>query len=281
MVQCNRLSQSLCAYEAFLREEEYAENTISKYLRDVRALLQSLEDRPLTRAELVAYKASLCRRYAPASVNSMLAAVNSYLRFLGRGELRLRFVRVQKTLFRETERELERPEYVRLVKTAERRGQRRLALVMQVLCSTGLRVSELSFVTVEAVRRGRAEVFSKGKRRVVFLPKKLQKSLFRYLADEKRTTGPVFVTKTGKPMDRFGIWRAMKGLCREAGVSPQKVFPHNLRHLFARVFYGLDHDLSRLGDILGHSSLNTTRIYTAESGEQHARLMERTGLFIT
>ena len=211
----------------------------------------------------------------------MLTAANGFFRFLGWKELPVKLLRLQKNLFLEESRELTRQEYVRLVNAARQAGNQRLTLVLQTICATGIRVSELRFITVEAVSRGRAEISNKGKRRIVFLPEKLRRLLRSYARAQKITAGAVFITRTGQPLNRSNIWRDMKALCQCAGVAPEKVFPHNLRHLFARIFYSMEKDLSRLADILGHSSVDTTRIYTAESGAVHARQMERMGLVVT
>lgn len=210
----------------------------------------------------------------------MLAALNSFLGFAGFGELAVKQLKIQKPLFLDEGRELTRAEYTRLVQAAKRQENERLALILQTICATGIRVSELKAITAEAVCSGRAEICNKGKRRTVFLPEKLRRLLKKYLHRQKKTTGPVFTTRTGRPLDRSNIWRDMKALCESAGVEPGKVFPHNLRHLFARTYYTLERDLSRLADILGHSNVNTTRIYTAESGCVHARQMERMGLVV-
>lgn len=268
-------------YVQHLREQERAANTIQKYTRDLKALLAWLDGRPLTKAALIAWKEDLSASYAPASVNSMLAAVNGYLAFMGWRELSLRLLKVQRAMFRPPERELTRAEYTRLVSAARRKGDPRLSLLLQTICATGIRVSELRFITAEAVRAGRGEIVNKGKRRTVLLPDKLRRLLHSYLNSQGRTTGPVFVTRTGRPLDRSNIWRAMKALCQRAGVAPGKVFPHNLRHLFARTYYAMEKDLSRLADLLGHSSVNTTRLYTIESGLAHARQLARMGLIIT
>lgn len=268
-------------YALHLREQERAAATIQKYLHDLAVLQGFLGGRPLTKEVLIEWKAELTATHAPASVNSMLAAVNGFLSFMGWQELTVKLLKIQKTLFRDEEKELTRAEYARLVQAANKEGNERLSLVIQTICATGIRVSELKFITAEAVRLGRAEIDNKGKRRVVFLPGKLRHLLKAYLKKQKRAAGPVFVTKTGRPLDRSNIWRDMKNLCESAGVEPGKVFPHNLRHLFARTFYQLERDLSRLADILGHSSVSTTRIYTAESGLVHARQVERMGLVIT
>ncbi|WNX84607.1 tyrosine-type recombinase/integrase [Agathobaculum sp. NTUH-O15-33] len=271
----------LTQFKAFLREQERAEQTIEKYLHDLRALMVFLNGESLTKAALISWKENLQENYAAASVNAMLAAVNSYLSYSGRGELRVKPLRMQRDLFCRVEKELTRDEYVRLVQAAGQRGNERLALLLQTICATGIRVSELQFITLEAARSGRAEVNCKGKRRTVFLPEKLRRMLLRFAKGRGIGSGAVFCTRCGKPLDRSNIWRDMKALCESAGVQPGKVFPHNLRHLFARTYYAVEKDLSRLADLLGHTSISTTRIYTVESGGTHARQIERMGLLVT
>lgn len=268
-------------YAAFLREQERAASTVVKYVHELTVLEILLAGRPVTKGALLEWKEDLIGQYTPASVNNKLAAVNGFLSFCGMGALRLRKLKIQKTLFLSEEKELTRAEYVRLVRAAEQAENERLSLVIQTICATGIRVSELRFITAEAVQRGRAEVSNKGKRRVVFLPDKLRKLLRAYLQKQKITAGAVFVSKNGKPLDRSNIWRDMKALCESAGVEPGKVFPHNLRHLFARTFYSIEKDLSRLADILGHTNVTTTRTYTAESGSVHARQIGRLNLVVT
>lgn len=268
-------------YIDYLREQERSKATLKKYQHDLNALMLFLAGKELTKAELIRWKESLISQYATASVNAMLAALNGYLRYMGWVELIVKPLKIQKSLFLEEEKELTREEYVRLVKTAQRSGKEKLALVMQTICATGIRVSELKFITVETVQSGRAKISNKGKLRIVFLPEGLRKLLRKYIRSQKKTTGAVFTTRTGKPLDRSNIWRDMKKLCAYAGVSQKKVFPHNLRHLFARMFYSIEKDLSRLADILGHTNLSTTRIYTAESGLMHARQMEQLKLIVT
>lgn len=235
----------------------------------------------MTKAELIRWKKQLTDKYAAATVNTILAAINGFLKFAGWSDIIVKLLKIQRSSFTDGNRDLSREDYIRLVQTAEEQGNQRLALILQTICATGIRVSELKFITVEAVRTGRAEIVNKGKRRPVFLPGKLCKILKTYSQKQKITAGAVFVTKSGKALDRSNIWRDMKALCESAGVEPGKVFPHNLRHLFARTYYTLEKDLSRLADILGHSSISTTRIYTAESGIVHARQMERMGLILT
>ena len=265
-------------YLLYLKEQERSSATIQKYAHDLYALLEFLQDRVMNKSILIDWKQELIGKYAPASVNTKLAAVNGYLQFKGWHQLMLKPLKIQKSLFLEEEKELTREEYVRLVKAAKAKGNERLALVIQTICATGIRVSELKFITVEAVQCGRAEITNKGKLRIVFLPEQLRKVLKKYIRIQKKNTGAVFTTRTGKPLDRSNIWREMKKLCESAQVSEKKVFPHNLRHLFARMFYSMEKDLSRLADILGHANLMTTRIYTAESGAVHIRQMEKLNL---
>ena len=268
-------------YLTHLREQERSAATLQKYRHDLNELCGYLHNAPLNKSTLIDWKELLISKYAPATVNSMLIAVNGHLRFYGWQGLSVKLLKVQKALFIDESKELTKAEYDRLVQEAQRKNNERLALVIQTICATGIRVSELRFITVESVQNGRVEISSKGKRRMVFLPDKLRQLLRNYVRKQKKTAGVVFTTRTGRPLDRSNIWRDMKGLCESAGVAPEKVFPHSLRHLFARTFYSLERDLSRLADILGHSSIVTTRIYTAESGAIHARQMGRLGLGIT
>ena len=268
-------------YALHLREQERAPATVQKYVQDLTALWDWLAGRPLTKAALIEWKESRSASRAPATVNSMLAAVNGFFRFMGWKGIAVKLLKIQKALFCDERRELTRAEYARLVSAAQKVGNERLSLVMQTICATGIRVSELRFITVEAVTTGRAEICNKGKRRTVFLPGRLRRLLRKYLQKQKKTAGAVFTARTGRPLDRSNIWRDMKALCESADVEPGKVFPLNLRHLLARTYYSLEKDLSRMADILGHSSVNTTRIYTVESGGVHQRQLEHMGLIIT
>ena len=268
-------------YINHLMEEEKSVATLKKYRHDLNELHNYLQGMLLTKSILIEWKKYLIEKYAPSTANSMLIAVNGYLRFFSWHDLSMKLLKIQKPLFSDENKELTREEYARLVMTASKRSNARLSLILQTICATGIRVSELKFITIEAVQTGRTEISNKGKRRVIFLPQQLRKLLRKYAQKHGKISGPVFTTRTGKPLDRSNIWRDMKALCTEAKVAPEKVFPHNLRHLFARTFYSLEHDLSRLADILGHSSIVTTRIYTAESGTVHARQMGRLGLVIT
>ena len=268
-------------YITWLREQERSRVTLQKYTHDLNLLLKYLGKNELTKMALIDWKEKLISQYATATVNAILAAVNGYLRYMGWLNLTVKPLKIQQSLFLEEEKELTKEEYVRLVRAAQMQENERLSLVIQTICATGIRVSELKFITVEAIQKGRAEISNKGKMRIVFLPDKLRKLLKKYTQKQKKTAGAVFTTRTGKPLDRSNIWRDMKKLCKAANVSEKKVFPHNLRHLFARTFYSIEKDLSRLADILGHTNLSTTRIYTAESGRVHARQMERLKLIVT
>ena len=266
------------AFRKHLIEEEKATATVEKYVHDVTVFAEWLGSRDLEKTVVLAYKADLCEHHAPASVNVALSSLNRFFDFCGRHDLRVKNLKIQRQMFASSDKELTKAEYERLLTAAKSKQNERLYLLMQTICSTGIRVSELRFITVEAVDRGIAEINCKGKRRQVFLPKELRKMLSQYLRSQKRKSGSVFVTKNGNPLDRSNIWSDMKKLCKSAGVSEKKVFPHNLRHLFARTFYNLQKDVVRLADILGHSSINTTRIYTMETGAVHLRQIERLGL---
>jgi len=268
-------------FSAYLKSEEKSENTIEKYLRDVRAFSVYLNGDEITKEAVIAYKSKLLSmNYAVRSVNSMLASLNSLFAFLGWTDCRVKSIKLQRQIYCSEERELTKAEYMRLVNTAKQKGNERLNLILQTICGTGIRVSELQYITVEAVKCGEAIVSLKGKTRSVFIVRKLQKKLLRYAAEQGIKSGCIFITRTGKPMSRTNIWREMKSLCEQAGVNPQKVFPHNLRHLFARVFYGIEKDIAKLADILGHSSINTTRIYIISTGDEHRRRMEHMRLII-
>ena len=268
-------------FEKYLREEEKSQNTMEKYIRDVKAFAEYCGGNAILKETVIAYKQSLIDGgYAVKSINSMLASINSLFSFLGWYELRVKSLKVQQQIFCSEENELTRAEYERLCRTAERKHNERLNLILQTICGTGIRVSELQFITVEAVRKGEAAVSLKGKTRTIIITKNLQNKLLRYIAEQKIKSGSVFVTKSGKPMSRTNIWREMKNLCREAEVNPEKVFPHNLRHLFARVFYGIEKDIAKLADILGHSSINTTRIYIISTGTEHRQRMEQMRLIL-
>lgn len=266
----------LAAYAAHLKNEERSPATIEKYLRDTAAFARWLGGAVVTKERVSTWKAQLIASgYAPATINAMLSAVNSLLRFLGWEECRVKFLKVQRRAFRDDRRELSRSEYERLVATARAQGRERLALLMEAICSTGVRVSEVQYLTVEAAKIGQAEIRLKGKIRVVLLPRKLCRKLLKFAAKNKTASGEIFLTKSGKGLSRRQIWAEMKRLCQAAGVAPTKVFPHNLRHLFARTFYQVCRDVVKLADVLGHSSIDTTRIYLLSTGTEHTRVLEQ------
>ncbi|MFQ9802176.1 MAG: tyrosine-type recombinase/integrase [Clostridia bacterium] len=267
-------------YETALREAEKSAATMEKYLHHVRQFVAHDAGRRIDKALVLEYKTRLGKLYAPSSANAALAAVNGFLRFWGFESCCVKPFKVQKQVYCSEEKELTREEYVRLVQAAKEKSSERLALLLETICATGIRVSELPYITVEAAVRGEAVVHCKGKTRTVFLPAALQKKLRRYMQSQKIQSGPVFITRTGKPMNRRNIWREMKALCERANVAPSKVFPHSLRHLFARTFYSIDHDVAKLADLLGHSNINTTRIYIITTGAEHRRKMETMRLVI-
>ncbi len=262
-------------FSCCLKSEEKSENTLEKYLRDVRAFAEYLGGATVKKEAVIAYKGKLLsENYAVRSINSMLASLNSLFSFLGWTDCRVKSIKLQRQIYCSEEKELTKAEYMRLVNAAKQKGNERLNLILQTICGTGIRVSELQYITVEAVKCGEAIVSLKGKTRTIFIVRELQKKLLRYAAEQGISSGTIFITRTGRPLSRTNIWREMKGLCEQAGVNPQKVFPHNLRHLFARVFYGIEKDIAKLADILGHSSINTTRIYIISTGDEHRRRME-------
>ena len=264
----------LLHYREYLEEEEKSPHTIEKYLRDIRTFSGWLSGRPVSRQELAAYRERLKELYAVRSINSMLSSINGFMRFCGWTDCCVRQIRVQKQIFCSQEKELSREEYRRLVEAARRKKNERLEAALQTICATGIRISELSFITVETVFRGSTSVSCKGKCRQIFLPRKLQQLLKRYIRKKNIKTGQVFVTGSGKPWDRSNIWREMKALEEKAGISGNKVFPHNLRHLFARIYYSVTKDLAGLADLLGHSSLNVTRIYTSNTGKIYQKQLD-------
>lgn len=273
----NKISE----FYTWLKSEEKSENTIEKYIRDVTAFMVYLSGNIITKETVIAYKSKLiAENYAVRSINSMLASLNSFFAFLGWVDLKVKSIKLQRQIYCPEEKELTKAEYMRLVNTAKQKGNERLNLLIQTICGTGIRVSELQYITVEAVKCGEATVSLKGKTRTVLIVKELKQKLLRYAAEQKITSGAIFITRSGKPMSRTNIWREMKNLCEQAGVNPQKVFPHNLRHLFACTFYGIEKDIAKLADILGHSSINITRIYIITTGNEHRQRMENMRLII-
>jgi integrase/recombinase XerD len=281
MIKGRFLTQEIISdFKGHLILEERSAATVEKYIRDVKTFSAFVNGAEVTKEVVIEYKKHLQETYAVRSVNSMLASINSLFVCLGWHELKVKSIKLQQQIYCPEEKELTKAEYTRLCRAAEKKHNERLNLILQTICGTGIRVSELQYITVEAVKQGEATVSCKAKTRTVFIVKELQKKLLRYAAEQNIKSGMIFVTRTGKPISRTNIWREMKALCNEAGVNPQKVFPHNLRHLFARVFYGIEKDIAKLADILGHSSINTTRIYIISTGTEHRRRMENMRLII-
>ena len=269
-------NEQLNSYREHLLREERAPGTVEKYLRDICAFAEWLNGREITRELGAAWKEHLLSQgQAPVTVNAKLSALNGLLGFLGLEGCRVKSLKIQRRTFRENARELTREEYQRLVSAAQSGGQDRLGLLLETICATGIRVSEVSYITVEAAKRGRADVSLKGKIRTILLPNRLCRKLLKYAKKHKTTSGEIFRTRSGKSLSRSQIWREMKSLCEKAGVEASKVFPHNLRHLFATAFYQATRDIVKLADVLGHSSIETTRIYLIATGAEHARQMER------
>ncbi len=272
--------EEIACFEKHLVENEKSNATIQKYIRDIRKFDSFSKGKSIDKKLVLEYKEELRSKYTVRSANSMIAALNTFLKFMGWQDCCVKQFRIQPQTFYPEEKELTRAEYFRLVKTAKRTGDERLQMIIQTICSTGIRISELEFITVEAVERGEANVTCKGKSRRVFIVKELRRALRKFIREKGILSGSVFVTRTGEPVNRCNIWRSMKKLCRKAHVSESKVFPHNFRHLFARIFYEIDKDISKLADILGHTSINTTRIYVATTAAEHRRKMERMKLIL-
>ena len=264
----------------YLKNEERSRATIEKYLHDVKCFSTFVGKAEISRQSVLQYKAELGASYAVTSANSMIAALNCFFRFCGWQDFCVKQFKMQRQIYCPEEKELTRAEYVRLLHAASEQKNERLNLIIQTICATGIRVSELQYVTLEAVRRGEATVDCKGKNRRIFIIPALKKKLLRYAKEQKIGAGAIFVTRSGKSVSRNNIWKEMKGLCEDAQVSPAKVFPHNLRHLFARTFYGIEKDIAKLADILGHSSINTTRIYIITTANEHKRKMEHLRLIV-
>ena len=269
------------AYSRHLILEEKSKLTIEKYLRDIKAFKMFINEEEVAKESVIEYKRKLITdNYALRSINSMLASLNSFFDFTGWIDCKVKSIKIQQEIFCSEEKEISKLEYERLTIAAKKKHNERLALLIQTICGTGIRVSELKYITVEAVKNGFAQVNCKGKNRRIFIVKELRKKLLSYAKSKGILEGSVFVTRRGKPMDRSNIWREMKKLCEEAKVSSKKVFPHNLRHLFARTFYKIEKDIAKLADILGHSSINTTRIYIVSTGMEHRRKMENMRLIV-
>lgn len=268
-------------YERNLRLEERSEATVHKYGKAIVNLYDSLpESKEITKEQVIAWKNNLEGKHAASTVNVMISAVNTFFAFMGWDGLRIKQIKTQRNVYREPQREMTREDYMKLLDAAMKAGNLRLYYLMMTLASTGIRISELRFITVEALKCGIATVNCKGKQRKVFIPKALRRKLLAWCRETGIVSGPVFVSKRGNPLNRSNIWREMHKLCKAAGVDAHKVFPHNFRHLFAVTYYRQEKDVAKLADLLGHASIETTRIYIMESGEEHERQMERLGLVV-
>ncbi len=267
-------------YKEYLYGEEKSESTIKKYMRDLRKLAGYMAGREVTKKLVTGYKKYLKEKkgYKLTSINSFIVAANRLFEYLGWYELKIRTYRIQKEVFVPESRNLSKAEYKKLVKAALNKGKKRLAMIIQTVCATGMRISELSGVTLESVAEGVVEIYCKGKQRMVLLPGKLRKKLQRYIKENRIVSGVVFCTSGGKAVDRSNIWKEMKLIGEEAGIYRGKVYPHNLRHLFAREFYAAGKDIAKLADVLGHSNIETTRGYIKATSTEHQRLLDRMGL---
>lgn len=272
--------QVIKKYKTHLIEEEHSKATVSKYMRDIQTFYEFLDNRTINKEIVISFKSSLESKYKTSSINSILVAINGLLTFMGLSACRVKLNKIQRKMFNEEKLELTKNEYIRLVDTAKAKNDNQLAMLMQTICATGIRISELKYITKEALKKKTAIVLNKGKEREIILPKKLRTTLLSYCKEHHITSGCVFVTKNGNPLDRSNVWAKMKKLCNESGVDKDKVFPHNLRHLFAFTFYKLEKDLVRLADILGHSSIETTRIYTKTSIRKCQNIMGKMNLVL-
>ena len=269
-------AEQILSFAADLRQCERSRGTIEKYTRDISSFAAWLGGRPVSKDAAAAWKAYLVSAgYCPRTINSMLIAVNRFFAFQSWADCRVRLLKVQRRLFRSEARELSREEYIRLIETAQTRGKERLALLMETICATGIRVSEVRYITVEAARQGRAEISLKGKIRTILLPRKLCRKLLKYAQKQKTVSGKIFLTRNGTGLSRTQIWAEMKAVCKAACVSASKVFPHNLRYLFARTFYRVSRDVAKLADLLGHSSIETTRIYLISTSAEHEKQLNQ------
>lgn len=274
-------TEHIVSFGQFLREDERSAATVEKYLREVRLFAVFLDGREVTKAAVAQWKATLlAENYNPTTVNGKLSAIDRFFSFMGWEDCRVKHLRLQRRLFRESNRELTKTEYERLLAAADECGKERLSLLMETICATGIRVSEVRYITVETANAGKAEISLKGKIRTILIPRKLCRKLIKYARKNKIASGELFLTRSGRPLSRKQIWAEMKAICEKAGVEPGKVFPHNLRHLFARTFYKVCRDVARLADVLGHSSIETTRIYLISTGVEHAQTLERMQLVL-
>ena len=271
--------EHILGYAAYLKQEEKSPGTVGKYLRDIQAFFIWLDGKEVDREQAMEWKESIkSRKYAPITINSMLSALNGFFGYMRWEDCRVKFLRIQRRMFRDQTKELTKNEYFRLVNTARAQNKERLALLIESICSTGIRVSEVAYITVESVRSRKAEIYLKGKIRTILMPGKLCRKLLKYAKKERITSGEIFITKNKRSLSRRQIWQEMKRLCNDAKVEASKVFPHNLRHLFAVTFYRTGKDIVRLADVLGHSSIETTRLYLLSTGKEHVHQLERLGL---
>ena len=271
--------QAFDQFEDYLRHDEREESTIEAYLRSLTRFSEWADGRAVTKELAMEWKAALSESgYRPISVNAMLAAVNKFFTCMGREDCKVKYLKLQRQMFRKSEKDLSKEEYQRLVQAAHEKGDLRMELILETICATGIRVGELKYITVEAVRAGVAEIALKGKIRTILLPHRLCRKLQKYAKKQKNASGKIFLTQDGLPVSRQYVWTRMKALCEPAGVERTKVFPHNLRSLFARSFYGSCHDVVRLADVLGHSSIETTRIYLMSTGKEYLRQLDKLGL---
>ena len=269
------ISEQLASFRAYLQDEERSEATVEKYLCEVTQFAAWLNDTEVTKSAVAEWKEHLLTSgYEPSTVNGKLTALDRFFDFMGWPDCKVKHLKLQRRLFRDDSRELTKAEYERLIATAEEMGKERLSLLMEAICGTGIRVSEVQYLTIEAAQQGKVEIYLKGKVRTILIPGKLCKKLLKYAKKHKIASGEIFLTRGGKPLSRKQIWAEMKALCKKAGVAPSKVFPHNLRHLFARTFYRVCRDVAKLADVLGHSSIETTRIYLISTGAEHAKTLD-------
>ena len=269
-------SEMLEQFQSYLKNEEKESSTIAKYLHNVQVFVGWLGEKEITKEKLTGYKEYLIeKKYNPKTINGILSAINKFLTFVGQSELKVKYLRIQRQLFRHSNKELTQAEYLKLINKAQELGKERLSLLMQTICATGIRVSELKYITVETVKAGKAEISLKGKIRTILLTGKLCKKLLKYAKHKKITSGEIFITRSGRGLGRKQIWAEMKALCKKSGVAAGKVFPHNLRHLFARAFYRVCKDVAKLADVLGHSSIETTRIYLISTGAEHLQTLNK------
>ena len=269
-------NEQLQEFKEYLKNEERESSTIAKYLHDVQVFVGWLGEKEITKEKLTGYKEYLIeKKYNPKTINGILSAINKFLTFVGQSELKVKYLRIQRQLFRHSNKELTQAEYLKLINKAQELGKERLSLLMQTICATGIRVSELKYINIETVKAGKAEISLKGKIRTILLTGKLCKKLLKYAKHKKITSGEIFITRSGRGLGRKQIWAEMKALCKKSGVAAGKVFPHNLRHLFARAFYRVCKDVAKLADVLGHSSIETTRIYLISTGAEHLQTLNK------